>query len=286
MGRLVLILNLVLCVGLELVFWKLEVSRYSSIPDLFSILTFLPNNVVVMLTTLLLLLLPTVSSFLTPPLLPTHPKSSLFGIPRKFAKYQGLGNDFICIDARDKTLPTLTDTFSASICDRNFGIGGDGVIFALASPDPAKYDFAMRIYNSDGSEPEMCGNGIRCLAKFLGQLDGKLAEGATYRIHTGAGLIVPVINKDGSVTVQMGKPILEAGGERASFEEVIHTRDESREMVTDIMAMSTTELTSYSTQFFGSLMKNAPRLASLRSAQTFLAPFRRTATQTQLSRAS
>jgi diaminopimelate epimerase len=92
----------------------------------------------------------------------------------KFAKYEGLGNDFILVDDRDKTAPSLTPEQSAKLCHRNFGIGGDGVIFALKPPSD-QFDFTMRIYNSDGSEPEMCGNGIRCFAKFLQDLgeDGK-----------------------------------------------------------------------------------------------------------------
>ena len=95
----------------------------------------------------------------------------------EFAKYEGLGNDFILIDDRDKSAPSLTPEQSERLCNRNFGIGGDGVIFAL-KPDAIEgspeveggYDFTMRIYNSDGSEPEMCGNGIRCFAAFLRDL--------------------------------------------------------------------------------------------------------------------
>ena len=92
----------------------------------------------------------------------------------KFAKYDGLGNDFILVDDRDKTEPSLTPEQSAKLCNRNFGIGGDGVIFALKPPSD-NFDFSMRIYNSDGSEPEMCGNGIRCFAQFLKDLgaDGR-----------------------------------------------------------------------------------------------------------------
>ena len=86
-----------------------------------------------------------------------------------FAKYEGLGNDFVLIDQRAEADPVLTPEQSAALCNRNFGIGGDGVIFALKPPSD-DYDFSMRIYNSDGSEPEMCGNGIRCLAAFLKDL--------------------------------------------------------------------------------------------------------------------
>ena len=121
------------------------------------------------------------------------------------AKYEGLGNDFILVDDRDKTEPSLTPEESASLCNRNFSVGGDGVIFALSPPDDS-YDFTMRIYNSDGSEPEMCGNGIRCFAAFLRDLG---EDSKSYRINTLAGPIVPVLNDNGGITVDMGPPILD-----------------------------------------------------------------------------
>ena len=123
-----------------------------------------------------------------------------------FKKYHGLGNDFILIDDRDKVDPSLTPEQSERLCNRNFGIGADGVIFALKPPSE-QYDFRMRIYNSDGTEPEMCGNGIRCMARFLQDLGENVK---TYNIDTLAGNIVPVVNDDGSITVDMGEPILEA----------------------------------------------------------------------------
>jgi diaminopimelate epimerase len=126
-----------------------------------------------------------------------------------FKKYEGLGNDFILIDDRDKATPSLTPDQSKRLCDRNFGVGGDGVIFALKAEDNDEYDYRMRIYNSDGSEPEMCGNGIRCMAKFLQDLLGEDAK-SSYKIDTLAGPIIPVLNADGTVTVDMGAPILEA----------------------------------------------------------------------------
>lgn len=131
-----------------------------------------------------------------------------------FSKYHGLGNDFILIDDRDKSEPSLTPEESAMLCHRNFGIGGDGVIFALQPPsesgDGADFDFTMRIYNSDGSEPEMCGNGIRCMAQFLKDLGESKSDDGAYQIHTLAGRIVPVMNEDGTITVDMGEPFLEA----------------------------------------------------------------------------
>ncbi len=123
-----------------------------------------------------------------------------------FSKYHGLGNDFILIDNRHCPEPILTANQAVKWCDRNFGIGADGVIFLLASENN---EHRMQIFNSDGSEPEMCGNGIRCLAKFMQDLDIATTEGK-YLIQTGAGLIVPQMDADGQVTVDMGKPFLTA----------------------------------------------------------------------------
>ncbi len=125
----------------------------------------------------------------------------------EFAKYQGLGNDFILVDNRDRTTPKVTPEQAIKLCDRHFGIGGDGVIFALPGQDGT--DYTMRIFNSDGSEPEMCGNGIRCMARFIADLEGTNAK-ESYTIHTLAGLIVPQLRADGQVTVDMGQPRLAA----------------------------------------------------------------------------
>jgi len=128
----------------------------------------------------------------------------------EFSKYHGLGNDFILVDNRHQPAPVLSPEQAVTWCDRHFGIGADGVIFAL--PGQGGTDYTMRIYNSDGSEPEMCGNGIRCMAKFLETLestDGRAPQVPhTYRIHTLAGLISPTLQPDGQVTVDMGPPHL------------------------------------------------------------------------------
>jgi diaminopimelate epimerase len=124
----------------------------------------------------------------------------------EFTKYQGLGNDFILIDNRSSSEPLLTPEAAVELCDRHFGIGADGVIFAL--PGQEGTDYTMRIFNSDGSEPEMCGNGIRCLAKFIADLEGRSTESLRYRIHTLAGVITPQLRHDGQVTVDMGVPRL------------------------------------------------------------------------------
>lgn len=124
----------------------------------------------------------------------------------EFAKYHGLGNDFILIDNRSSLEPQVSPAQAIKLCDRHFGIGADGVIFALPGQDGT--DYTMRIFNSDGSEPEMCGNGIRCLARFIAQLEGNKSKNVQYRIHTLAGVISPQIIADGQVKVDMGIPKL------------------------------------------------------------------------------
>lgn len=127
----------------------------------------------------------------------------------EFTKYHGLGNDFILIDNRQSSEPMLTSEQAVKLCDRHFGIGADGVIFALPAESPGA-DYQMRIFNSDGSEPEMCGNGIRCLAKFLADLNAPSSSPARYQIETLAGIITPELQPDGQVTVDMGLPRLTA----------------------------------------------------------------------------
>lgn len=127
-------------------------------------------------------------------------------MPIEFTKYHGLGNDFILIDNRASSELIVTPQQAIKLCDRNFGIGADGVISVLPGQDNT--DYTMQIINSDGSEPEMCGNGIRCLAKFIAQLEGNKSNTVQYRIHTLAGVMKPQITTDGGVKVDMGVPKL------------------------------------------------------------------------------
>lgn len=128
----------------------------------------------------------------------------------EFVKYQGLGNDFILVDNTKSHDPIFTPEESVHLCDRNFGIGADGVIFVMKGQNDC--DYKMRIYNSDGSEPQMCGNGIRCMAKFISQIIHKQQNTAdiTYKIWTNAGVISPTVASNGLVIVDMGEPILNA----------------------------------------------------------------------------
>ncbi len=127
----------------------------------------------------------------------------------EFTKYHGLGNDFILIDNRSSSTPIITPEEAIKLCDRHFGIGADGVIFAL--PGENNTDYTMRIFNCDGSEPEMCGNGIRCFAGFVADLEGESRNKDKYQIHTLAGVITPQLMPDGQVQVDMGLPRLLAG---------------------------------------------------------------------------
>lgn len=122
----------------------------------------------------------------------------------------GLGNDFVVIGALDG-LPLLEEqlgSFAQFVCDRHFGVGADGVIWLL----PSKVaDFQMRLFNPDGSEAEMCGNGIRCAAKWI--YDRDYAKGKVVRIETLAGIKTVWIkagnDKAIAITVDMGAPIFE-----------------------------------------------------------------------------
>eukprot|EP01136_Pigoraptor_vietnamica_P023927 Opistho-1_new@76482 len=84
-----------------------------------------------------------------------------------FFKYQGAGNDFIMIDHREHTLKNIDQKLVAQLCDRRFGIGGDGLMFLTKHAD---YDFEMVYYNADGNIGSMCGNGGRCIVAFAKQL--------------------------------------------------------------------------------------------------------------------
>ncbi len=124
----------------------------------------------------------------------------------KFTKMHGLGNDYVYMDAIHQTIEKEAD-LAKFVSDRHFGIGADGLIL-IAKSEVA--DFKMRMFNSDGSEAEMCGNGIRCVGKFV--YDKGLTNKTTVSIETLAGIKILLLNvKDGkveTVRVDMGEPIL------------------------------------------------------------------------------
>ena len=124
----------------------------------------------------------------------------------KFTKWQGCGNDFVIVDFLDKE-PVDFAALAVKMCDRHFGIGADGLMVVCPSETA---DVRMREFNPDGTEPEMCGNGIRCFARYLYDY-GRVAK-EQFTIETIAGTMVPrIILSDGAVTaveVDMGGPVL------------------------------------------------------------------------------
>ncbi|MCX6368811.1 MAG: diaminopimelate epimerase [Armatimonadetes bacterium] len=128
----------------------------------------------------------------------------------RFVKMQGIGNDFPVFDHLQPGAPTIDQIQDAAmqLCDRRFGIGGDGTISVLPSE---KADFAMRMFNPDGSEAEMCGNGIRCFAKYA--FDSGLTAKTEISVETLAGIMMlDLMVEDSKVTqvrVDMGEPRLE-----------------------------------------------------------------------------
>ncbi|MFW6149344.1 MAG: diaminopimelate epimerase [Atribacterota bacterium] len=130
----------------------------------------------------------------------------------KFVKMHGIGNDFIIMDFYSGQIPDRVNfnQLAKKLCQHHFGIGADGLILVLPSD---KFDLRMRIFNFDGSEPQMCGNGIRCFAKYA--YENKLINQKKFSVETLAGEIVPELifsqenrNIIEGVKVDMGKPHL------------------------------------------------------------------------------
>ena len=127
-----------------------------------------------------------------------------------FIKMHGAGNDYVYVDCFHNPAPAEPERLSIQISDRHKGIGADGLIL-IRPPETATADARMQMFNADGSESEMCGNGIRCVAKYL--FDHRIAPREKLLIETGAGtLAVDVQLEQGRVKtacVDMGQPILE-----------------------------------------------------------------------------
>lgn len=132
----------------------------------------------------------------------------------KFTKMQGAGNDFVMVNAFCEALPQNLPALAQKVCHRNFGIGADGLILLMPAHESG-VDYRMRIFNSDGSEAEMCGNGIRCATVFAKEQG--ICEKEQHQVLTKAGIIIPAITaapnaqaaKEGTwVRVDMGYPVL------------------------------------------------------------------------------
>lgn len=126
-----------------------------------------------------------------------------------FSKMHGCGNDFIMLDGFNQQLPANLNDLAIRLCNRHFGIGADGIITLTPAED---YDFRMTLYQPDGSQAEMCGNGARCAALFAARLG--IAQAGELKMLTPAGLIRPTLlsaddgKTTGTVQVDMGLPHL------------------------------------------------------------------------------
>jgi diaminopimelate epimerase len=125
----------------------------------------------------------------------------------RFTKMHGIGNDYVYVDCFKESVPNPEQT-AIKVADRHTGIGGDGLILIMPS---TKADVRMRMFNADGSEGEMCGNGVRCVAKY--SYDHGLTRSNPMRVETGRGVLtIDLQIADGKVataTVNMGEPILD-----------------------------------------------------------------------------
>ncbi len=126
----------------------------------------------------------------------------------KFTKMQGLGNDYVYVDCTKSGLPDKVSSLAQFVSNRHFGVGSDGLILICTSKT---CDFKMRMFNADGSEAQMCGNGIRCVGKFV--YDKGLTNKTEITVETLAGTKKLILQleegKVANVQVDMGEPILE-----------------------------------------------------------------------------
>jgi len=157
----------------------------------------------------------------------------------KFTKMHGLGNDFVVLDATSRAL-TLAPGQIRLIADRRFGIGCDQVLLV----EPAKEvgnDFFYRIFNADGGEVEQCGNGARCFARFVA--DRGLTKKREIRVETRGGVLVPKLEDDGTITVNMGEPVFEPAGipflaEKRTLTYMLHFGDDVSQRNIEISALA------------------------------------------------
>lgn len=127
----------------------------------------------------------------------------------KLTKMQGCGNDFVIIDYSEYEKTGMPmDELAKKVCDRHFGVGADGMIIPdCTQKSERQTDIGWYFYNSDGSVAQMCGNGMRCFARYV--YDKGLVNKKEFSVMTGAGVIKPLLLDNGNVKVNMGIPILE-----------------------------------------------------------------------------
>lgn len=184
----------------------------------------------------------------------------------EFVKMHGLGNDFIVFPPEaGRIAESKLPQFARRVCDRHFGVGGDGMILVLPS---TKAEVRMRIFNSDGSEAEMCGNGVRCLAKFVYQR--KLVSRKRFSVEAKGRVVAPEVRVEGnrvvSVIVDMGEPrlapeeipILTSGDRVVNFPILI----ENRSWLVTAVSMGNPHVVIFETpanwQELGKILENHP----------------------------
>ena len=127
----------------------------------------------------------------------------------KFTKMHGIGNDYVYVSTFDQKAPADPARLAVAVSDRHFGVGSDGLILITPSE---RADARMRMFNADGSESEMCGNGVRCVAKYIH--DHGIASKGRVTVETGRGVLTLELEVEGGkarrVKVDMGPPILQA----------------------------------------------------------------------------
>lgn len=144
----------------------------------------------------------------------------------KFTKMQGAGNDFVVIDAINQHIDLQPDQWRR-LGDRRFGVGADQILVVERPTEPG-CDFRYRIFNQDGGEVEQCGNGARAFVRFVSEKG--LTKERSIRVQTMKGIITPRLEQDGSITVDMGAPVLEAA--RVPFDSNgLEGRSEGRDTV-------------------------------------------------------
>ena len=173
----------------------------------------------------------------------------------KFTKMQGIGNDYIYVNCFEEKIENPEET-ARRISDRHFGVGSDGLV--LICPDP-EADFRMRMFNSDGSESEMCGNAARCVGKYV--FDRGLTKKTEVSLMTGAGIKILKINAENgktvSVRVDMGEPEVPGLGEKvqANDREFTFTRVSTGNPHAVIFL---DEVESFDVEGYGKVIEKAP----------------------------
>ena len=125
----------------------------------------------------------------------------------KFTKMHGAGNDFILMEYDEfKKIEKEFPAMAIKLCDRHFGVGADGIFVPIENPKTYS-DLEWLFFQADGSTAQMCGNGMRCFARFC--FDKKIVNKRKFTVHTGAGKITPEVLEDMKIKVNMGTPILE-----------------------------------------------------------------------------